>query len=99
MDQRSIAPYLSMKGLSAKAIQQEFVQTLGAGAVVYPTVTWHLRAAKFPAQSKGAPDEAGVTRTDSVDAAILKALTDNPFSSLPELSRLACLPDQPSIDV
>jgi hypothetical protein len=34
---------------------------------------------------------AGLTRTDSVDEAILKALTDNPFSSVPELSRLICL--------
>jgi hypothetical protein len=33
MDQRSIALYLSMKGLSAKAIHQELVQTLGAEVV------------------------------------------------------------------
>jgi hypothetical protein len=32
-----------------------------------------------------------VTRTNSVDAAILKALTDNPFASVPELSRLTYL--------
>jgi hypothetical protein len=42
-------------------------------------------------QSKEAPDEAGVTRTDSVDAVILKVVTDNPFSSVPELSRMTCL--------
>jgi hypothetical protein len=85
MDQRSIAPCLSIKGLSAKAVHQEHVQTLSTEAVAYSTVTWHLRAAKSPAQSKEALDEAGVTRTDSVNAAILKGLNDNRFSSLREL--------------
>jgi hypothetical protein len=64
---------------------------LGAGAVAIPTVTWYLRTAKFPAQSKEALHEAGVTRTDSVDAAILEALTGDPLSSVRELSRLTCL--------
>jgi hypothetical protein len=91
MDQRSIALYLSMKGLSAKAIHQGLVQALGAQAVAYFTITSYLRAAKFHAQSKEALNEAGVTRTGSVDTAILKALTDNPFSFVPELSRLMCL--------
>jgi hypothetical protein len=77
-----------MKGLSAKAIHQELVQKLGAEVVTHPTVTWYIRASKFPAQSKEAHDEAGVTRTNSVDAAILKGLAYNPFSSVRELSRL-----------
>jgi hypothetical protein len=64
---------------------------LDAKVVVYPTVTSYLHAANFLIQRKEAPDEAGVTQTDSVDAAILKALTDNPFSSVPELSRLTSL--------
>jgi hypothetical protein len=91
MDQRLIAPYLSRKELSAKAIHQELVPTIGVQSVACPPVTWYLRAAKFPAENKEAPDEAGVTQTDSVDAAILKELTDNPFSSVSELSRLICL--------
>jgi hypothetical protein len=91
MDQHLITLYLFMRGLSAKAIHQKHVRTLGAGAIAYPTVRWYLRGAKLLAQSKGAPDEPGVTRTDSVDATILKALTNNPFSSVRELSRLTCL--------
>jgi hypothetical protein len=91
MDQRLMALYVPMKGLSAMAIHQEVVQTLGAEAVAYPTVTWYFHAAKFPTQDKEARDEAGVTQTESVDAAILKALTDNPYSSVRELSRLTCL--------
>jgi hypothetical protein len=59
MDQRSIALFLSMKGLSAKAIHQELVQTLAAEAVAYRTITWHVRAVTFPAQCKEALDEAG----------------------------------------
>jgi hypothetical protein len=39
MDQRAIAPYLSMKGLSAKAIDQDLVQPLNVEAVAYPTGT------------------------------------------------------------
>jgi hypothetical protein len=74
-----------MKGFSAKAIHQELVQTLGVEAVAYHAVRRILWAAKFPAQSKKAPDKAGVTRTDSVDTDIMKAVTDNPFSSVPEL--------------
>jgi hypothetical protein len=62
MHQRLIALYLFLKGISAKASHQEPVQTLGAETVAYPTVTWYIRSATFPAQSKEAPDEAGVTR-------------------------------------
>jgi hypothetical protein len=91
MDQRSIAHCLSKKGLTAKEIHQELVRKLGTGAVVYPTVMWYLHAVKFSAQSKEAPDEVGVTQTDSVDAAILKALTENPFSSMSKSSPLTCL--------
>jgi hypothetical protein len=91
MDPRSIAPDLSMKGLSGKAVHQDLVQPLGAEAVAYPTRIWHLYAPEFPCRNKEAPEDAGVTRTDSVEAAILNALTDNLFSSVGELSRLTCL--------
>jgi hypothetical protein len=90
MDQRSIALYFSMKGLSAKAIHQELIQKIGAEGVAYPTVTRYLRA-KFPAQSKEGPDEAGGTQTDPVQAAILEPITDNSFSFVRELSRLIYL--------
>jgi hypothetical protein len=39
MDQRSIALYVFMKGLPARAINQELGQALGAEAVAYPTRT------------------------------------------------------------
>jgi hypothetical protein len=73
-----------MKGLSATAIYQDFNQTFGVEAVAYPPVMWYLRAAKCPAQGKEAPDEARVTWTESIDPAILKAVTHNPFPSVRE---------------
>jgi hypothetical protein len=66
MDQRSIALYLSINGLSTKAIHQELVRTLGAEAVAYPTVTWYLRTAKFPPKVKRhltMPERHGLTQS------------------------------------
>jgi hypothetical protein len=56
MDQRSIALYLSMKGLSGTLIDQELVQMLHDEAVACPTVTWYVPAAKFAVRSKEASD-------------------------------------------
>jgi uncharacterized membrane protein len=92
MDQRSIALYLSMKGLSAKLIHQELVDMLGLEALAYSTVTWYLRTASFAAQSEEAPAEAEFININPVDAVVLKALANGPFSSVRELSRLTCLP-------
>jgi hypothetical protein len=47
MDQRSIVLYLHLKGLSAHAIHDDLVATLGPRAVTYSTVTGHLREAKL----------------------------------------------------
>jgi hypothetical protein len=52
---------------------------------------------KFWAQDQETSDEAGVTRADSVNAALLKALAVNPFSSVRGLSWLNCL-SNPTID-
>jgi hypothetical protein len=80
-----------MKKLSAKAIYQNLVQTLGAEAVADLAVPWYLPVAKLPSQCNKRPDEAGATRPDSVEAGILKAFADNLFSSVRELLRLTCL--------
>jgi hypothetical protein len=48
MDERSIALYLSRKGLLAKEIHQDYVQTPSVEAAAYPTGTWDIRAAKCP---------------------------------------------------
>jgi hypothetical protein len=92
MDQRSIALYLSMKGLSAQLIHQELVDMLGFDTVGYSIVIWYLRTARFTGQSEEAPAEAELISTDQIDAAILKVLADSPFSSMRKLFRLTCFP-------
>jgi hypothetical protein len=47
MDQQSIVLYLSKKGLSAVAIHDDLLATLGPEAVSYPSVTRYLGEAIF----------------------------------------------------
>jgi hypothetical protein len=47
MDQRSIVLYLHLKGLSAYAIHDNIVSTLGPKDMAYNTVTPYLREAKL----------------------------------------------------
>jgi hypothetical protein len=57
MNQRPIALYLSMKGLSATLIHQELVDTLDPEAAAYSTVTWYLREARFASENEEVPIE------------------------------------------
>jgi hypothetical protein len=92
MTQRPIVAYLSLKGMSAREIQDDIVFTLGPDAVSYSSVTHSLREARFP-PSKPEPHPSGVQRNlDDSDQAILAALEDGPFASVPQLSRLMHLP-------
>jgi hypothetical protein len=54
MDQQSIVFYRSRKGLSAAAIHDNLVATIGAEAVNYPSMTRYLREAIFT--SSNPPD-------------------------------------------
>jgi hypothetical protein len=47
MDQQLIVFYLSRKRLSVVAVHDDFVATLGAEAVSYPSVARYLREATF----------------------------------------------------
>jgi hypothetical protein len=47
MDQKSIVPYLRMKGMDLDAIHDDLVHTLGKDAVAYSTVTKYARNAQF----------------------------------------------------
>jgi hypothetical protein len=72
---------------------------LGAEAIAYLPVAWHLSAVKFPSQGNKTSDEAAMTGTDVVSAAILKALGDNSFSLCASYYGWPACPGQPSIDV
>jgi hypothetical protein len=92
MTQRPIVAYLSLKGMSAREIDDDIGATLGPDAMSYSSVTRDLREARFP-PSKPEPHPSDVQRDlDDSGQAILAALEDNPFVSVRRLSRLAHLP-------
>jgi hypothetical protein len=80
-----------MKGLSAEVIHQDLVATLGPEAVANSTVIWSLRASTFAHQKEGVDDHGDLTGTDPVNEAIMKPGGDNPFSFVPERTRLTWL--------
>jgi hypothetical protein len=47
MDQRSICLFLALKGLSTRAIDNEFTAVLGADAIAYSTIARYLRRRQF----------------------------------------------------
>jgi hypothetical protein len=92
MDQQSIILYLSRKGLSAVAIHDDLVTTLGTEAVSYPSVTCCLHEAIFASSNPPDPLPPPERQLDNSDQAILLALADQPFASIRELSGLTHLP-------
>jgi hypothetical protein len=91
VDQRSIVLYLAKKSLSATALHRDLEETLGPQAVAYSTVTMYLPTLSF--RGKTEEEEIGNhgQPLDEVDEAILKALADEPFSSVRGLARHTCL--------
>jgi hypothetical protein len=92
VDQRSIVLYLTRKGLSAIAIHDDLVATLGAEAVSYPSVTRYLHEAIFVSSNQPDPLPPPEHQLDDSDQVILLALADQPFTTIHELSRLTHLP-------
>jgi hypothetical protein len=70
MDQRTICLYLSRNGFSAHAIHGEFVQLFGPDAIAYSTVTYHLCASRWTAQTE---ERHSDPPRDVVDSAILES--------------------------
>jgi hypothetical protein len=79
MDQRTICLYLSRKGFSTHVIHEELVQLLGPDAIAYSTITYHLRASRWTAQTE---ERHSDPPPDVVDSAILEALDQSPFASV-----------------
>jgi hypothetical protein len=76
MDQQSIVFYLSRKGLSAVAIYDGLVASLGAESVSYPSVTRYLREAIFASSNPPDPLPPPEHQLDDLDQAILLAPAD-----------------------
>jgi hypothetical protein len=91
MDQRSIAVYLDLKGLSARAIHEDLIATLGADAVGYSTVTRYLRETHFSPSTDRIPSDLLPEMPEDADEAILSALCEMPFASVRQLARLTHL--------
>jgi hypothetical protein len=89
MDQRTICLYLSRKGFSAHTIHDELVYILGPDAIAYSTVTYHLRASRWTAQTE---ERHSDPPPDVVDNAILEAPDQTPFTSVHELAKTTCIP-------
>jgi hypothetical protein len=92
MEQRMTVACLDLKGMSARAIHTDLVATLGSNAVAYSSVTRYLREARcLPSREEASPVEIEM-EVDDADRAILFALSENPFVSVRQLSRLTTLP-------
>jgi hypothetical protein len=92
MDRQSIVLYLSRKGLSAVAIHDDLVATLGAKAVSYPSVTRYLHEVIFASSNPPDPLPPPEHQLDDSDQVILLALANQPLASIRELSRLTHRP-------
>jgi hypothetical protein len=89
MDQGSIFLYLNRNGLSAKVIHNELVQISGPDAMAYSTVTKTLRASHGTAQNEEWHSDPS---DDVANRAILQALDQNPFTTVPKLAKATCIP-------
>jgi hypothetical protein len=92
MDLESITLYLAMKHLGALEIHGEINSLLGQGTVGYSTVTRYLRKRSFRHSSESGEEEPEIGSCDPIDPAILQALFEQPFSSLPQLAKRTLIP-------
>jgi hypothetical protein len=93
-DQKAIVFYLHMREMLLDAIHKNLVRVrvLGENVVAYSTVTKYVRSEKFRPKNDEPPSQPMSGEPVLVDQAILKALADDPFSSVRELSRLTWPP-------
>jgi hypothetical protein len=83
----SILPNVHKKGLSLKAMHDDFVTTLDPDAMTYRTVARHVHDAKGANPKATSPQDRISRQFDESDQAILLGLEEQPFSSVRELSR------------
>jgi hypothetical protein len=89
MDQRSICLFLAIKRRSAQAIHNEHVTVHCSDAIACSTVAKYLRQWQFPSVPCHPSEEPSNT---VIDNAIFDGLEKQPFSSIRELAKLACIP-------
>jgi hypothetical protein len=72
-------------------MHDDIVATFGPDAVLYSSVTWYLREARFPPSIPEFHPADFQRDLDDSDQAILAAHEDSPFVSMRQLSRLTHL--------
>jgi hypothetical protein len=92
MTRRPVVAYLSLKGMSTREIHDAIVVTSAPDAVSYSSITSYLCEARFPPLKPELHPTDVQRDLDDSDEAILAALEDSPFASVPYLSRLTHLP-------
>jgi hypothetical protein len=89
MEQRSVVLFLRLKGPSKKAIYHEPVAVLEENVVSHSSVTRFCREAILGLNSEELSSSLKDNGLEEVNEAILLALSDQPFSSVLSLRRIA----------
>jgi hypothetical protein len=92
MEQRSVVLFLRLNGLSKKAIHREPFVVLQKSAVSHSSVTRFRREAILGLNSEEASSSPKDDGLDEVNDAILLALSDEPFSSIPSVRQISDSP-------
>jgi hypothetical protein len=91
MDFRSIVLYRQMKGMNGRDIYHDLVTTLHEDALPYSRVTLWPRQERLPRFSEPSHNSARDPRVTETDQAILSTLIIQPFGSVRDIARLACV--------
>jgi hypothetical protein len=86
MDPRSTCLFLALKGLSARAVDNELTAVPGADGIASSTVTKYLRSREFTSILINPYEESAKV---VIDQTILDALEQYPFSSIQKLDHEA----------
>jgi hypothetical protein len=82
MEQLTIVAYLTLKGLSPRAIHRDLMDTFGSDAAASSLLTHSLREACYLLSDQDILSVEDGRGIDEADQAILFALDENSFSSV-----------------
>ena len=92
IDTRSIVLYLHKKGLSAKEIHNDIIQTLGPNIIKYSTVTKYLRNQSFPLKKITIENDQNFRDEEENQILVKNALKNFPFASVREIAKITQIP-------
>jgi hypothetical protein len=92
MDLESIVLHFNKKDLAAVGIHTEIDHVLGEGTIRYSTVMRSLRKQNFADSSKSPSEDCEIPGPNAIDNVILQALDEQPFASLPQITKRILIP-------